>query len=34
MIAIQRESNEPVFHLCMHMEVACRRINKFDSVKG
>jgi len=32
-IAVQIESSELVFHLCMHVEIACRRMNKFYSVK-
>jgi len=31
--AVQIESSQPVFRLCMHVEVACRRMNKFYSVK-
>jgi len=33
-IAVQIESSQPVFCLCMHVEVACRRMDKFYSAKG
>ena len=33
-IAAQIESSQPVFRLCMHVEVACPRMDKFYPVKG